>query len=217
MRPWLCLCVIIAVVLSMPGSELPGVSHHASQPRGGVSGIIKNKPLHATFERHSHSPTSETENWVTDVFRNKSGSLRTNLQHYSSILDAEGSRLIILVPSQKTALISPTRMDGTATYWGFDKFPIFEPESVSLINIPCRRVFLSNAREGPHDAGELWVAYDLGLVLKDVKPAPEGDIIWTITSLSLNEPDPASFKIPEGYSVTNFSSYTEALFSQDGK
>ena len=189
----------------MTGSESSSSGHHPSQPRGSAGGVLKDKPLHATFARKATVPSSEGEYWVTEVFRNRAGSVRTDLQPYSSILDVKGSRLITLLRAEKIALVTPATLDGSADFWGFNGYPIGGNESVSLMEITCRRLLISNSERGPHDAGELWVAYDLGLALKDIKTTPDGDITWEVNSLSLTEPDPLVFEIPEGYSVNNFS------------
>jgi len=49
---------------------------------------------------------------------------------------------------------------------------------------------------------ESWVAPSLGLTMRQVRDDPQiGRQTWELVSLSLSEPDPALFRVPEGYRV----------------
>lgn len=110
---------------------------------------------------------------------------------------------MILIPAEKIALIMPIELDGSPAVWGFQAYPEVRTETITISNILCNRVLPSNTRQGPNDAGELWVAYELGIVLKDSKPDLAGDTVWQVSNLSLTEPDAAVFEIPDGFSVTS--------------
>jgi hypothetical protein len=179
----------------------PPQGQRPSQPRAGMGGILKEKPFHAKFERTGPVPEGEHQEWVTEMYRNKAGSVRTNFQNHDEILDVEGKRIVILLRSGKVALVMPLAMEGTSPVWGFHDYPIIRTEATKILDIECNRVLLSKAREGPNDAGELWVNYDDGIVLKDIKPTPSGNSVWKVTSISLTDPDPAVFNIPEGFTV----------------
>ncbi len=180
-----------------------------SQPRAGIGGVLKAKPFHATFERSGRVEGLEQENWVTEMYRNRAGSVRTNLQSYDSIRDAEGKKLVILLHAQKLALIMPVSLDGSPALWGFQNYPGMRIGEATIADIVCSKVQLSNSKDGlndvgndaGNDAGELWTNDEYGIVLKDVKPTEFGLVIWQVKKISFEEPDPEIFKIPEGLSV----------------
>jgi hypothetical protein len=188
--------------MSADPSTLPG----ASFPRAGVSGVLKDRPFHATFEITGVQPPPDDPPWVSEVFRNRAGSVRTEMSghHFAWIMDTMTQRLIVLDHASKLAVVSPVKIPESAESaprWGFNKFPAFTDESASILGVLCKKVMLSNGKTQSSAAGEVWIAYDLGIVMQDSKPQANGSTIWRAVSIDQSEPAASVFEIPGGYKI----------------
>jgi hypothetical protein len=179
-----------------------------SQPRAGVSGVLKDRPFHAMFEITGTQPSPDAPLWVAEMFRNRAGSLRTEMSdhRFGWILDARTKRFIGLDHISKIAVVSPVEIPDSpdsAPRWGFNKFPTFTEESATILGVTCKKVMLSNDKTQSSSAGEIWIAYDLGIVMQDNKPQPAGSTVWRAVSIDRSEPDASVFDIPQGYHVAS--------------
>jgi hypothetical protein len=185
-----------------------GPMMNPSQPRAGVSGVLKGRPFHATFEITGTQPSPDDPPWVTEMFRNRAGSVRTEMSdhRFGWILDARMQRVIVLDHISKLAFVSPVKIPDSpdsAPRWGFNKFPTFTEESAAILGVTCKKVMLSNDKTQPSSAGEIWIAYDLGIVMQDDKPQPAASTVWRAVSIDRSEPDASVFDIPQGYHVAS--------------
>jgi hypothetical protein len=176
------------------------------QPRAGISGVLKDRPFHATFEITGTAPSPEDPAWVAEMFRNRAGSIRTELSGNRSgwIIDAETGRFTVLDHTTRAAVVSPYKTpdaEDSGPRWGFHKFPTFTDESATILGVTCKKVLLSSDKARSSPAGDVWIAYDLGVVMQDDKPQGAGWTVWRAVSLDQSEPDPSVFQIPQGYRV----------------
>ncbi len=85
--------------------------------------------------------------------------------------------------------------------WGFNKKPTLTTESTTILGVTCNKVILSDGESGMTNAGEVWTANGLGIVMKDIKPVPGGTVVWIASSIEETEPAASVFEIPQGYKV----------------
>jgi hypothetical protein len=204
---------LLPLALAAAVNAFPQITHstsgdmlHADQPRAGISGIMRGKPLHARFELSGPHSRNEEGLWVSEIWRNQAGSIRTNLSgnnNFSWILDVGRQRLVALDLTSKTAVMTPMKLDDSHPMWGFNKKSTPTNESAVLLGITCNRILLLAGDPASTDAGEVWTANDLGIVMKDIKPVPGGNLVWRATSIELAEPDIAVFEILPGYKVAS--------------
>jgi len=178
-----------------------------SLPRAGISGTLKNRPFHAKFEIITGvQPSPDDGAWVTEMFRNRAGSVRTEISghQFGWILDAKRQQLIVFDYNARVAVVSSLKVPEPADSiprWGFHKFPMTTEESASILGVSCKKVILWDDKAQSHPAGEIWIADNLGIVMQDTKPQPEGSTVWRVVSIDQSEPDPSVFEVPQGYDV----------------
>jgi len=174
---------------------------HPSQPRAGISGTIRGKPLHAKFQIIGTPQSTDDRLWISEIWRNRLGSVRTDVANHSFswISDVGGQRFIVIDHASKIAVIAPERMEDSHSMWGFNAKPTLTTESATILGVTCSKVILSDGESGMTNAGELWTANGLGIVMKDIKPVPGGTIVWIASSIEETEPAASVFEIPQGY------------------
>jgi len=177
-------------------------STQPTQPRANSTGCLVGKPFSASFLRTGGPVVGEWRGmWVSRMFRNQSGSTRNDTVggKYSWILDCVKQRSVFLDHASKMALTLQIALEGSFTTTGFRKYPLQTPDTAIVLNILCRRVLLFEDRMATQKAGEVWIAADLGIVMRDIEPTSTGLLRWEAQSITLSEPSGTLFEIPGNY------------------
>lgn len=143
---WLA-ALLITVSRSNAGTDESGPMMKPSQPRAGISGTLRDRPFHAKFEITGVQPSPDDGPWVNEMFRNRAGSVRTEISghQFGWIIDASKQRLIVLDYAAKVALVSNVKVPETSDSsprWAFNQFPTITEESTSILGVSCKKVIL---------------------------------------------------------------------------
>jgi hypothetical protein len=86
-----------------------------------------------------------------------------------------------------------------------EKLPPTTINGVPVLGHRITRVFSSGADDNKHEftqTTEFWISPDLGVLVREVLDDPRtGKIITELSEVRRDTPDPALFKMPEGYEI----------------
>jgi hypothetical protein len=120
------------------------------------------------------------------------------------IYDPVADTALVLNPKERTGIrISLTR-SGEGVGGGF-LFPFARIDRVGeeeILGHHCSR-YECTGGQGVEPHGRVWVAEDLGLVLREEVFCQNGFRWWSITTFDLAEPREEEFVAPEGFLVTD--------------
>jgi hypothetical protein len=191
------------VMATSGGREVTGQMMQPQLPRAGISGVLRDGPIVATFEVVGAKP-DQAGPWISAIYRDRAGSVRTELtvgaNKFVSIVDVPRARMVILDQHAQTAVVAKYDSTGSRPMWGFNLKPTYTDDRKQILNINCRRVLLFQGASGAPE-GEVWIAEDLGLPVEDREPRGGKEIIWRATSIEAQPPRAELFSIPETFKV----------------
>lgn len=191
-RSSLYFVIVIAVITLRTGS---------SQAQGA------NPPgLVADIETTFTTSTGQNHSNPGHYYRSKDGKTREDSPTGSTITDIRSGTITLLNSATKEATVISTagvpRAAGTAGVAGAAaRAPIGSFVPFAQAQIEGHVVTKARANAAGGQVQELWTAQDLGLVMFSKVDSPDHTMTRTLRHVSLREPDPKVFQIPEGYTV----------------
>jgi len=172
-----------------------------TKPRAGFTGCLAGKPFSAVFSLSGASDHEPNHIAVSRMVRDNLGSTRTDAagNQYSWILDCAKQRTIFLDHLRRLAIVIPIALQDSSSTIGFKKYPRPTHETATILNITCQKILLFEDKAATRNIGEVWIAEELAVVLRDVESSDAGSSKWEMVSIKFAEPSKSSFEIPSNY------------------
>lgn len=193
-RSSICFVAVFAATTLAAGS---------SRAQGRPPGVV------ADIEITVSTSTGQTYSKPGHYYRSKDGRTREDSSTGSIITDIGSGTVTLLNSTTKEATVISTSGDpratgptgargaaGAAASQAIGSFVPFEQAQIEGHAVTKARANGASGR-----VQELWTATDLGLVVFSKVDSPDRTMTRTLRNVSLREPDPTVFQIPEGYTV----------------
>jgi len=189
--------LVAAIVIA--AATLDAGSLSAQRPIGAPIAPKLRTALDAEIETTFTTPQGQFST-PGHFYRSRDGKMREDSPLGSMITDVQSGTVTLLNHANKEAKVIVVTGQPRPSASLANKAAM--PQAFAETTIEGHAVTKARTAAGGATQ-EVWTAKDLGLVVFSKVDAPDFAMTKTLRNVSLREPDPALFKIPNGYTVTH--------------